>query len=62
MSSSLMKHLTDALSLDEGALSNIGITIYTPEGKIKDITTILKEIAEFWSEDLEEKIKNDSIR
>ena len=54
-----MKHITDALTLDEGALSNIGITIYTPEGKIKDITTILEEIAEFWSQDLEEKIKND---
>lgn len=62
MSFSLMKHITDALTLDEGALSNIGISIYTPEGKIKDITTIFEEIAEFWSKDLEEKIKNDSIR
>ena len=59
MSSSLMKHLTDALTSDESALSLIGITIYTPEGKIKDITTIFEEIAEFWNKDLEEKIKND---
>ena len=59
MSYSLIKHINDALTLDESALSLIGITIYTPDGKIKNITTILEEIAEFWSKDFEEKIKND---
>lgn len=62
MSFSLMKHINDALALDEGALSKIGITIYTPDGKIKNITTIFEEIAELWSKDLEEKIKNDCRR
>lgn len=57
-----MKHLTDALTLDEDALSKIGINIYTPEGEIKNITTIFEEIAELWSKDLEEKIKNDCYR
>lgn len=59
MSFSLMKHLCDALELNDSALSKIGITIYTPDGKIKNITTIFEEIAELWSKDLEEKIKND---
>ena len=59
MSFSLMEHLCDALELNDSALSKIGITIYTPDGKIKNITTIFKEIAELWSKDLEEKIKND---
>ena len=54
-----MKHLTDVLALDEDALSKIGITIYTPEGEIKNIMTIFEEIAELWGKDLEEKIKND---
>ena len=57
-----MKHLTDALALDKDALSKIGITIYTPEGEIKNIMTIFEEIAEFWNKDLEEKIKNDYCR
>ena len=57
-----MKHLTEALTLDEDALSKIGITIYTPEGEIKDIMTIFEEIAKLWSKDLEEKIKNDYCR
>ena len=57
-----MKHLTDALALDEDALSKIGITIYTPEGEIKNIMTIFEEIAELWGKDLEEKIKNDYCR
>ena len=55
MSFSIIKHLNDALSFDENVLSKIGITIYTPEGKIKNIATILEEIAELWSKDLEEK-------
>lgn len=59
MSFNLIKHVSDALVLDEGALSKIGITIYTPDGKIKNITTILEEITELWSKDLEERIKND---
>lgn len=59
MSFSLMKDLCDALELNDSALSKIGITIYTPDGKIKNITTIFEEIAELWSKDLEEKIKND---
>lgn len=59
MSFSLMKHLCDALELNDSALSKIGITIYTPDGKIKNITAIFEEIAELWSKDLEEKIKND---
>ena len=59
MSFSLMKHLCDALELNDSALSKIGITIYTPDGKIKNIMTIFEEIAELWSKDLEEKIKND---
>ena len=59
MNSSPMKHLTDALASDECILSKIGITFYTPDGKIKNITAIFEEIAEFWSKDLEEKIKND---
>ena len=62
MSFSLVEHLTDALALDEEALSKIGITIYTPEGEIKNIMTIFEEIAELWSKDLEEKIKNDCCR
>lgn len=57
-----MKHLTDALALDEDALSKIGITIYTSEGEIKNIMTIFEEIAKLWSKDLEEKIKNDYCR
>lgn len=57
-----MKHLTEALTLDEDALSKIGITIYTPEGEIKNIMTIFEEIAKLWSKDLEEKIKNDYCR
>ena len=59
MSFTLFKHLCDALSLDESTLSQIGISIYDSEGKIKNVTTIFEEIAEIWSEDLEEKIKND---
>lgn len=62
MSFNLIKHLSDALILDEGALSKIGITIYTPDGEIKNIMTIFEEIAELWSKDLEEKIKNDCHR
>ena len=54
-----MKHLTDALALDKDALSKIGITIYTPEGKIKNMATILEEISELWNKDLEEEIKNE---
>ena len=60
MSFNLIKHISDALILDEDALSKIGITIFTPEGEIKNIMTIFEEIAELWSKDLEEKIKNDS--
>lgn len=56
-----MKHLTDALALGD-VLSEIGITIYTPEGKIKNMATILEEIAELWNKDLEEEIKNDCRR
>lgn len=62
MSFSLMKHISDALALDECVLSKIGITMYTPDGKIKDVITILEEIAELWNKDLEEKIKNDCCR
>ena len=59
MSFNLIKHISDALISDEDALSKIGITIFTPEGEIKNIMTIFEEIAELWSKDLEEKIKND---
>ena len=59
MNFSLFKHLCDALNLDESALSNIGISIYDSEGKIKNVTTIFEEIAKFWNKDLEGKIKND---
>lgn len=59
MSFNLIKHISDALILDEDALSKIGITIFTPEGEIKNIMIIFEEIAELWSKDLEEKIKND---
>ena len=59
MSFSIIKHLDNALYFDENVLSKIGITIYTPEGKIKNITTILEEIAKLWNKDLEEEIKND---
>lgn len=62
MSFNLIKHLSDALILDEDALSKIGITIFTPEGEIKNIMTIFEEIAELWGKDLEEKIKNDCRR
>lgn len=62
MSFNLVKHLSDALILDESALSKIGITIYTPDGEIKNIITIFEEIAELWGKDLEEKIKNDCCR
>ena len=58
MSFSLMKHISDALALDECALSKIGTTLYTPDGKIKNMTVILEELAELWNKDLEEKIKN----
>lgn len=57
-----MKHINDALALDECALSKIGISIYDSEGKIKNVTAIFEEIAELWSKDLEEKIKNDCCR
>ena len=59
MSFNLIKHISDALILDEDAVSKIGITIFTPEGEIKNIMIIFEEIAELWSKDLEEKIKND---
>lgn len=55
MSFPLMKHINDALALDECALSKIGITIYTPDGKIKNVMAIFEEIAKLWSKDLEEK-------
>ena len=58
MSFSLMKHINDALALDECALSKIGIRIYDAEGKIKNVTAIFEEIAELWSKDFEEKIKD----
>ena len=58
MSFSLMKHINDALALDECALSKIGISIYDSEGKIKNVTAIFEEIAELWSKDFEEKIKD----
>ena len=61
MSFNLIKHISDALILDEDALSKIGITIFTPEGEIKNIMTIFEEIAELWRKVLEEKIKNDCI-
>ena len=54
MSFSIIKYLNDIFTFDD-VLSEIGITIYTPEGKIKNIATILEEIAELWSKDLEEK-------
>jgi hypothetical protein len=59
MSFNLIKHLCAALNSDESALSKIGISIYDSEGKIKNVTAIFEEIAELWSKDLEEKIKND---
>ena len=59
MSFNLIKHLCDALNLDEGALSKIGISIYDSESKKKNVTAIFEEIAEFWDKDLEGKIKND---
>ena len=59
MSFSLIKHLCDALNQNESALSKIGISIYDSEGKIKKVTAIFEEIAEFWDKDLEGKIKND---
>lgn len=62
MSYSLIKHINDALTLDESALSKIGITIYTPDGKIKNITTIFEEIVELWNKNFEEKIKNDCCK
>lgn len=62
MSFNLIKHVSDTLILDEDALSKIGITIFTPEGEIKNIMTIFEEIAELWGKDLEEKIKNDCRR
>ena len=62
MNFNLIKHVSDALILDEDALSKIGITIFTPEGEIKNIMTIFEEIAELWGKDLEEKIKNDCCR
>ena len=62
MSFNLIKHVSDALILDEDALSKIGISIFTPEGEIKNIMTIFEEIAELWGKDLEEKIKNDCRR
>ena len=62
MSFNLIKHISDALILDEDALSKIGITIFTSEGEIKNIMTIFEEIAELWGKDLEEKLKNDCRR
>lgn len=59
MSFSIIKYLNDIFTFDD-VLSEIGITIYTSEGKIKNMATILEEMSEFWSKDLEEKkIKND---
>lgn len=58
MSFSIIKYLNDIFTFDD-VLSEIGITIYTSEGKIKNMATILEEIAELWNKDLEEKIKND---
>lgn len=58
MSFSLMKYINDALALDECALSEIGISIYDSEGKIKNVITIFEEIAELWSKDFEEKIED----
>ena len=57
MSFSIIKYLNDIFTFDD-VLSEIGITIYTPEGKIKNMATILEEIAELWNKDLE-KIKNE---
>lgn len=62
MSFNLIKYLCDALNQDESALSKIGISIYDSEGKIKSVTAIFEEIAELWSKELEEKIKNDCYR
>ena len=58
MSFSIIKYLNDIFTFDD-VLSEIGITIYTPEGKIKNMATILEEIAELWNKDLEEEIKNE---
>ena len=58
MSFSIIKYLNDRFTFDD-VLSEIGITIYTPEGKIKNMATILEEIAELWNKDLEEEIKNE---
>lgn len=54
MSFSIIKYLNDIFTFDD-VLSKIGITIYTPEGKIKNMATILEEITELWSKELEEK-------
>ena len=62
MSFNIIKYLCDALDLNESALSKIGISIYDSEGKIKNVTAIFDEIAELWSKDLEEKIKDDCCR
>lgn len=62
MSFNPIKHLPSALFLEGETLSKIGITIYTPDGKIKNIMTIFEEIAELWNKDLEEKIRNDCRR
>lgn len=56
MSFSIIKYLNDIFTFDD-VLSEIGITIYTSEGKIKNIATILEEMSELWSKDLEEKNK-----
>lgn len=54
MSFSIIKYLNDIFTFDD-VLSEIGITIYTSEGKIKNMATILEEIAELWNKDLEKK-------
>ena len=58
MSFNIIKYFCDALDLNESALSKIGISIYDSEGKIKNVTAIFEEIAELWSKDFEEKIKD----
>ena len=48
------QYLPEVLSLDDLALSKIGINIYDSKGNIKNTITILEELAKLWDEGIKE--------
>ena len=54
------QYLPEVLSLDDLALSKIGINIYDSKGNIKNTITILEELAKLWDEGIKEILMDET--